>query len=107
MIHSATRQIATPLMFGEATIDHYSYDEPVDVLYLTAGPPRMADDTDESLEGSTIFLDERGAPIGVTIIGAREQLDRDGTLDVTLPGGPAARWSRAQVEPLLHETLRY
>jgi uncharacterized protein YuzE len=107
VIESATRRIASPLMFGEAAIDHYSYDEPVDVLYLTAGPPRIANDTDESLEGSTIFLDERGAVIGVTIIGAREQLDHDGTLDVTLPGGPAARWPRSLVEPLLHETIRY
>ena len=98
--------IATPLPLGNASIDHYGYDEEVDVLYLTAGPPRMAADDYDSLEGSTVFFDECGDLIGVTIIGARERLDRDGTLNVTLrDGARSARWPRELVEPLLHETL--
>jgi len=95
-------------MLGDVAIDRYSYYEQGDVLYLTAGPRRPAADDDDSVERHTVFLDDHGSVIGVTIIGARELLDRHGTIDVTLPnGGPAARWSRAQIESLLHETISY
>lgn len=103
-----TRRFALPLSLGDVAIDHRNYDGEADVLYLTAGPPRLAADTDESIEGDTVFFDARGDVIGVTMIGAREVLERDGALNVTLPSrGIAVRWSRDVVEPLLVETLRY
>jgi len=97
-----------PLPLGKAAIDRYSYYEQGDVLYLMVGPPHMAADDDDSQEGAVVFFDADGSSIGVTIIGARESLERDGTLNVTLPSrGIAVRWPREVVEPLLVETLRY
>jgi uncharacterized protein YuzE len=108
LIDTVIRQLATPMMLGDTPIDRYSYYEEGDVLYLTAGPPQPAADDDESLEGDTVFFDDAGHIVGITMIGARAMLDRDGTLNVTLPHrGLAARFSREIVEPLLHETIRY
>ena len=103
-----TRPIFPPLVLGDAAIDRCSYYEEGDVLYLTAGPPRPAADDDDSLERHTVFFDADGDIIGVTVIGAREHLELDGTLNVTLrDGGPSARFPREAVAPLLVETIRY
>ena len=102
------RELDPPLMLGDAAIDRYSYYEQGDVLYLMVGPPHPAADDDDSLEGDTIFFDADGTISGVTMIGPREMLEQEGTLNVTLPSrGIAARWPRELVEPLLVETLRY
>ncbi|HEX7290912.1 MAG TPA: DUF2283 domain-containing protein [Conexibacter sp.] len=99
---------ARQLQVRDAFIDHFGYDEAADVLYLSAGPPRQADDDDDSLEGDVVFFDADGKVSGVTIIGAREMLTHDGELHVTLPSrGIGVRWPRELVEPLLVETLRY
>jgi len=95
-------------MVGGTAIDRYSYYERGDVLYLMAGPPHPAAGDDDSREGDVVFFDADGSVSGVTMIGAREALERDGTLNVTLPSrGIAVRWPRELVEPLLVETLRY
>jgi uncharacterized protein YuzE len=102
------RRLGRPLMLGDAAIDRYGYYEEGDVLYLSVGEPtgRPATDADESLEGDTVFFDADGHISGVTMIGPRFMLERDGTLNVTLPSrGIAVRWPRAVVEPLLVETL--
>lgn len=102
------RALDPPLVLGDATLDRYHYYERGDVLYLRSGPPEVAADDDESLEGDTVFLDADDRIIGITMIGARIMLERDGTLNVTLPRrGIATRWPRAVVEPLLVETLSY
>ena len=108
MTTTSIRQLTTPLVLGDAVIDRYSYYEEGDVLYLNAGSPRLAADDDESVEGDTVFFEADGSVIGVTVIGAREMLVRDGTLNITLPSrGLAARFARELVEPLLVETIRY
>jgi uncharacterized protein YuzE len=95
-------------MLGDAAIDRYGYYEEGDVLYLSVGPPQLAADGDESTEGDTVFFDADGRITGVTMIGPRRMLERDGSLNITLPGrGLAARFPREQIEPLLHETIRY
>jgi uncharacterized protein YuzE len=97
-----------PLMLGDVAIDRYSYYERGDVLYLMVGPPHPAANDGESLEGDTVFFDTDGRISGVTMIGPRSTLERDGTLNVTLPSRRlAVRWPREVVEPLLVETLRY
>jgi hypothetical protein len=99
-----------PLVIADRVMDRYGYYERGDVLYLSAGKPtgRPAPDTDESLEGDTVFFDAAGHVTAVTMIGPRFMLERDGTLNVTLPNrGIAVRWPRELVEPLLHETLSY
>ena len=101
-------ELARQLQVQGTTIDRYGYDEDADVLYLRAGRPRQAADDDDSIEGDAVFFDNEGNVSGVTIIGAREMLERDGTLNVTLPSrGIAVRWPRELIEPLLVETLRY
>jgi hypothetical protein len=104
------RRLAQPLTLGDTEIDRYSYYERGDVLYLSAGEPtgRPSPDVDESIEGDTVFFDADGRITGVTMIGPRFMLERDGTLSVTLPSrGLAVRWPREVVEPLFVETLRY
>jgi len=97
-----------PLALGDVAIDRYSYYEQGDVLYLMVGPPHMAADDDDSQEGAVVFFDDDGSISGVTMIGARETLERDDVLSVTLPSrNIAVRWPRGLVEPLLVETLRY
>jgi uncharacterized protein YuzE len=101
-------QDAAPLQIGSATVDRYGYDEEADVLYLSVGPPCPAADDDDSLEGDVVFFDADDRVTGVTIIGAREMLEQNGTLNVTLPSrGLTVRWPRELVEPLLVETLFY
>jgi uncharacterized protein YuzE len=104
------RMLDRPLALGDVEIDRYSYYERGDVLYLMVGEPthRPAADDDESLEGDTVFFDEEGRITGVTMIGPRFMLQRDRTLNVTLPSrGIEVRWAPELVEPLLHETIRY
>ena len=102
------QELTRRLKVRGAHIDRYGYDEPADVLYLCVGPPRLAADDDDSLEGDVVFFDADGRVIGVTMIGAREKLERDGSLRVTLPDRDiAVRWPRELVEPLLVETLSY
>lgn len=104
------RPLDHPLVLGDAEIDRYSYYERGDVLYLSVGEPtgQPAPDTDESIEGDTVFFDADGRITGATMIGPRFMLERDGTLNVTLPSrGLAVRWPRETVEPLLKETLLY
>ncbi|MGN6190459.1 MAG: hypothetical protein ACTHOE_16335 [Conexibacter sp.] len=105
---STIRDLDRPLIVGAAAIDRYSYYEHGDVLYLMVGPPHPAADDDESLEGDTVFFDADGSISGVTMISPRFKLERDGTLNITLPSrGIEVRWPREVVEPLLVETLRY
>ena len=101
--------LSRPLILGKAAIDRYSYYERGDVLYLMVGQPTgvPAADDEDSQEGDVVFFDTDGSVSGVTMIGARETLERDGALNVTVPSrGIAVRWPRELVEPLLVETLR-
>jgi uncharacterized protein YuzE len=55
------------------------------VLYLHQGEPATAVDFDESPEGHALRFDAKGELVGVTIIGARDDIDRDGEVALTLP----------------------
>jgi hypothetical protein len=104
------RRLDPPLVLGDSEIDRYSYYEQGDVLYLSVGEPtgQPAPDLEESIEGDSVFFDADGRITGVTMIGPRFMLERDGTLNVTLPRrGLAVRWPGEVVEPLLVETLSY
>jgi uncharacterized protein YuzE len=104
------KSLRPPLVIADLLLDRYGYYAEGDVLYLSAGEPTRepAPDTDESLEGDTVFFDADGHVSGVTMIGPRFMLEREGTLNITVPSrGIAVRWPRELVEPLLVETLRY
>jgi uncharacterized protein YuzE len=72
------------ITIGGISFDRVDYDREVDVLYLTAGNPTDGVDFDETPEGHGVSYNARGEVVGLTIVGARESLERDGTLDLTL-----------------------
>ena len=67
------------------SFDHHRYDERGDVLYLSVGEPRPAARGLETEEGHALHYDEKGAVIGLTLLNVKRTLEREGTLDVTLP----------------------
>jgi hypothetical protein len=73
------------IQIGQLTLDHADYDADGDVLYLHIGLPQPAEG-EETPEGHII----RYAPgtqtiVGLTVIGARQVIDRDGRLRITIP----------------------
>jgi hypothetical protein len=74
------------IRIGPVVFDHADYDADSDVLYLHVGVPQEAEG-EETPEGHVL----RYAPgsqdiVGLTILGARRILDRDGKLTITIPG---------------------
>jgi uncharacterized protein YuzE len=55
--------------------DRVDYDREVDVLYLTHGDPHDAVDFDETWDGHGLRFDADGELIGVTVVGARRQVE--------------------------------
>ena len=70
---------------GGIVFDHVSYDRDADVLYLHVGDPQCAVEFDESPEGHALRFDSSGRLVGVTIVGPRKLLQRDGQITVTVP----------------------
>jgi uncharacterized protein YuzE len=73
------------ITIGPVTFDHADYDADSDVLYLHVGEPRVAEG-EETPEGHVL----RYAPgthdiVGLTVLGHRRLLGRDGKLVVTMP----------------------
>jgi uncharacterized protein YuzE len=73
------------IKIGPVTFDRADYDAENDVLYLHVGDPQEAEG-EETPEGHVL----RYAPgtqriVGMTILGAKRILDRDGELLVTVP----------------------
>lgn len=69
---------------GRYTFDNVSYDVEADVLYLHVGDPSTAADFDESPEGHALRFDADGNLVGMTVLGAKRLLDRDGELTITV-----------------------
>jgi uncharacterized protein YuzE len=94
----------TPLSIGPHTFDHASYDKRGDVLYLSVGRPRAAVYGDETPEGHVLRYDEQGDLVGLTVIGAKAYLDRDGMLAITMPVPERLEVGPEAVEHLLAAT---
>ncbi|MFI5010291.1 MAG: DUF2283 domain-containing protein [Solirubrobacterales bacterium] len=73
------------ITIGPATFDNVFYDADVDVLYLHKGDPATAVDFDESPEGHALRFDAGGNLVGVTILGAKSLIDKEGEIKITLP----------------------
>jgi uncharacterized protein YuzE len=73
------------ITIGSNTFDNVFYDADVDVLYLHKGDPASAVDFDESPEGHALRFDGDGNLVGVTIVGAKRHLDREGEIKITVP----------------------
>lgn len=69
----------------DLTFDRGHYDAEADVLYLGRGDTNLAADAALTPEGHGVRYDENGQVIGVTIINARQIVEHDGYLTITLP----------------------
>lgn len=70
---------------GDITFDRVRYDAGADVLYLHVGDPSTAVDLDESPEWHHVRFDADQNLIGVTIVGAKRLLEREGKVMLTVP----------------------
>lgn len=78
-----------PVKVGPYEFDQASYHELADSLDLRIGKPAAAVGDAETPEGHTWFYpDEQSAQVvGLEITNARQLLEQDGALRVTLPNG--------------------
>ena len=73
------------IRIGPLTFDHADYDADGDVLYLHVGQPQPGEG-EETPEGHVVrFAPGTQQIVGLTVINARQVLNRDGRLIVTVP----------------------
>lgn len=73
------------ITIGPLSFDHADYDADNDVLYLHVGEPQ-AGEGDETPEGHVVrYAPGTSRVIGLTVLGARTILDRDGQVAITVP----------------------
>jgi len=73
------------ITIGPLNFDHADYDADSDILYLHVGPPQPAE-SEETPEGHVIrYAPGSSRVVGLTVLGMRHVLERDGRLVVTVP----------------------
>lgn len=73
------------IRIGPLTFDRADYDADSDVLYLHVGDPQAAEG-EETPEGHILrYAPGTSQVIGLTVVGARRTLERDGRLSITVP----------------------
>jgi uncharacterized protein YuzE len=73
------------ITIGPLSFDHADYDADNDVLYLHVGEPQ-AGEGEETPEGHVIrYSPGTSRVVGLTVMGPRHILARDGHLAVTIP----------------------
>jgi uncharacterized protein YuzE len=73
------------ITIGPLSFDHADYDADNDVLYLHVGEPE-AGEGEETPEGHVVrYEPDTHRVVGLTVLGARHILARDGHLAVTVP----------------------
>jgi uncharacterized protein YuzE len=91
---------AMNIRIGPLAFDHADYDAEGDVLYLHVGQPQRGEG-EETPEGHVLrFAPGTQQIIGLTVISARQVLNRDGRLIVTVPETVEA--SADDLAPALH-----
>ncbi len=76
---------AVNIQIGPLAFDHADYDVDGDVLYLHVGQQQPGEG-EETPEGHVLrFAPGTQQIIGLTVINARQVIDRDGRLIVTVP----------------------
>jgi uncharacterized protein YuzE len=78
------------LRAGPYTFRQVTYDASSDVLYATIAQAPTAR-RERSPEGHVWSFDERGRFTGVALMSPREQLEREGSVSLTLPTGERER----------------
>jgi uncharacterized protein YuzE len=73
------------ITIGPLSFDRADYDAENDVLYLHVGEPQVAEG-EETPEGHVVrYAAGTNRIVGLTVVGARRILERDGHLAVTIP----------------------
>lgn len=73
------------ITIGSFSFDHADYDADGDVLYLHIGEPEVGEG-EETPEGHVVrYAPGTSRIVGLTVLGARRILERDGHLAVTIP----------------------
>lgn len=73
------------IKIGPLSFDHANYDAENDVLYLHVGEPE-AGEGEETPEGHVVrYAPHTNRIVGLTVLGTRRILQRDGHLTVTVP----------------------
>ena len=73
------------LKIGSVVFDHANYDAENDVLYLSVGKPEQGEG-ETTPEGHVIrYAPGTNRIVGLTMLGPRRILERDGLLVVTIP----------------------
>lgn len=73
------------ITIGPLSFDHADYDAENDVPYLHIGAPEPAEG-EETPEGHVIrYAPGSSRVVGLTMLGARRVLERDGRLAITVP----------------------
>lgn len=71
--------------------DYHDYDERGDVLFLHVGKPKERPaKAFETPEGHTVEYDERGAIVGLELMGVRRAVESGGALQLTWPPAEVA-----------------
>lgn len=91
---------AHEIQIGPYTFTRSSYDARGDVLYLHLADPPADVEGEETPEGHLVRYDAAGSLVGVTLLGARRILERDGAITITLP----QRVEAAAIAPALAQT---
>jgi hypothetical protein len=105
--HPDDVELDPPLAICGVRFTYATYYADGQLFYLTKGVPLGPADGD-TREGHTVFIGESDRIVGLLIQCPRQDLERDGALNVTLrDGGPTTRLAREVVEPLLVENARY
>jgi len=87
------------ITIGPLSFDHADYDADNDVLYLHVGAPQPAEG-EETPEGHVVrYAPGTSRVVGLTVLGARQLLDRDGHALVV-------RWS-PEISDTVHAAERY
>ena len=86
------------LRAGPYTFSHVTYDPPSDVVYAAIGAPRPGT-REETPESHYLRFDSRGRFSGIIFMSPRAQLEREGGVYVSLPGGDRVRVQG--IEPLV------
>jgi uncharacterized protein YuzE len=87
------------ITIGPLSFDHADYDADTDVLYLHVGAPQTAEG-EETPEGHIVrYAPGTSRVVGLTVLGARHALERDGHRAVTVP--ETVETSAEQLAPAL------
>lgn len=78
------------LRAGRYTFSHVTYDPPSDVVYAAIGAPRPGR-REQTPEAHYLRFDGSGRFSGLILMSAREQLEREGGVYVSLPDGDRVR----------------